>query len=116
MKTKKLTKKSVDGWEYVGAIGVDAGIMYLGDPCYILQDRNETPNYEEFISDKVMEDVNKKGAGIYKNFVGAVCSTGFGDGSYDVFIKKYKAGKWGTRVAEMKVVFIGEDEKGEWEN
>lgn len=105
-----MKKKTIDGWEYVGTLGVDAGIMYLGDPCYILQDENQVPDYNELINDKCMKTVDKKGAGVYGNGTGVICSTGFGDGSYGVFIKKYK-----NRVAEMKVVFISEDEKGEWD-
>ncbi len=46
MSTSKLSKHhpadkadrtgSGNGWEKVGVVGVDAGLLWLGDPCYIL--------------------------------------------------------------------------------
>ena len=98
-------------WEFAGTIGVDAGICWIGDPCYI-HDAEYWPKewgktWEDFcetLSDKegdkyptaVQFNYDNGGAGL-----GICVSTGYGDGAYSVFTKK-KDG----RIAEVKVVFI----------
>ena len=37
-KLEKLTPK------VIGTIGVDAGIVWIGDPCYIMHKEEETPS------------------------------------------------------------------------
>lgn len=99
----RLKKNVRTDWQIVGTVGVDAGLMYLGDPCYLGD--NEF-NYSEFIDDPIFKKVYSKGAANYNGHTGVVCTTGYGDGSYNVFVKKY-----GNRVAEMKIVFIEEGEE-----
>lgn len=97
------------GWQCVGAIHVDAGLMYLGDPCYVLGDdaSSKVESWDAFCEDPVLKKMDEGGLGaaIWQNGTGAICSTGYGDGTYEVFIKKYD-----NRVAEMKIVFIDEEE------
>ena len=51
-------------------------------------------------------------AGVLVNDIGAemgvVCSSGFGDGGYPVYVKRHDFGKWGKRVVEMKIEFVNE--------
>ncbi len=98
-------------WEQVGVIGVDAGLCWLGDPCYIMgEDASEKPakTWSEFC-DKLWEkeenpDVHGAVQWNYKMGhagLGVTVSTGWGDGLYPVYIRRNKEG----RIAEVKVVF-----------
>lgn len=86
-------------WKRVGTIGVDSGQMMLVDPCYAL---NVGVDYKDLL-DAYGDDFN---VDTIEFCNGIVSSTGFGDGSYDVFIKTVEEPVWGHRVAEMKIVFI----------
>ena len=93
-------------WKRVGTIGVDSGQMMLVDPCYVLRDsRRENEKGADYndLLDAYGDDYSRDTLE-FSN--GIVSSTGFGDGSYDVFIKTSDEGDWGNRVAEMKIVFI----------
>ena len=94
-------KKS--NWKRVGTIGVDSGQMMLVDPCYVLNDSRHDDvgaDYKDLLD--AYEDDYSRETLEFSN--GIVSSTGFGDGSYDVFIKTSDEGDWGVRVAEMKIV------------
>lgn len=42
-----------DGWEEIGNCDVDAGIIYLGDPCYILprkEDKDKGLDYDKLLT------------------------------------------------------------------
>lgn len=108
----------------IGHIGVDSGQMMLTDPCYIesswdsndeefavdASDR-ETPEHSNFsYAGACNTTLAKPSAGILDSGMGAVCSSGFGDGSYPVYVEYSDEGAWGTRVKSMTIVFIGEDE------
>ena len=115
-------------WHYLGNVGVDSGTMMLSDPSYV-------SSYEKVSDDAFMEALTKPDpkinpyssvgtlhqtlgenqfGGVLVNDIGAemgaVCSTGFGDGVYPVFIKTADCGDWGTRVVEMKIVFVEPEE------
>lgn len=113
-------------WIRVGMIGVDAGLCWIGDPCYIIQCNEATDKYPEDLGkswsgndsfcDKLWEKEKESGQPAAQfNYdlghagLGVCVQTGYGDGGYDVFIKKNKEG----RVMEAKVVFIQEDEEEE---
>ena len=95
-------------WEQVGEIGVDAGLCWIGDPCYCVTpdaDSHPAPTWGEFC-DK-LGALEKNGAAQW-DFplghagLGVSVSTGYGDGCYPVYVRRAKDG----RVAEVKVVFI----------
>lgn len=100
---KKLVK--------VGKIGVDAGLCWIGDPCYLLQGSRPKSigNDWDGFCDTLPED-----APIMKSYdydighegLGCVVSTGYGDGVYDVIAEVIEDPKWGTRIKSVKVVFI----------
>lgn len=97
-------------WERVGVVGVDAGLVLVGDPCYF-----STPDATEHLAetwdkfcDLIFKDskFNKDGHKQlnYKSGhpgVGVVVSSGYGDGTYPVFIKKNAEG----RVVRLMVKF-----------
>lgn len=104
-------------WEKVGVIGVDAGLCWIGDPCYIIaKEPSELPAElrkwdafcDAFYGDSMSGpparqfEFNKGNPGI-----GVAVSTGDGDGCYPVEVRKTKSG----RVAEVRVVFIAEGEE-----
>ncbi|MDD4888407.1 MAG: DUF4241 domain-containing protein [Phycisphaerae bacterium] len=93
-------------WKQVGTISVDAGLCWVGDPCYcITPDCDEHPaqTWSEFcnaISDHE-QDAKQWNFKLGTPGLGVSVSTGYGDGSYPVFIRRNRDG----RVAEVKVVF-----------
>lgn len=69
----------------IGMLSVDAGLMMLGDPCYVIGREIGKLDWREFLSryadnhnDQVMQI--EKGTAI-------MFQTGYGDGSYPVFAK-----------------------------
>jgi hypothetical protein len=106
-------KTNVNTRKYIGEIGVDAGLCWIGDPCYILH--REVPpkaigrNWDEFC-DILREDEQYPTC---KQFIydlghaglGMVVSTGYGDGVYPVYAEFNSEG----RIARVSVVFIGQD-------
>jgi len=100
MKTKNKTD-----WERVGMIGVDAGLCWVGDPCYCVTpdaDNHPAKTWKEFC--KKMGNKETKQWNYRKGHPGLGVSvhTGYGDGVYAVFVKKQSDG----RIKELKVVFI----------
>jgi hypothetical protein len=88
-------------WEKVGEIGVDAGLCWIGDPCYILHKKpTEVPSnlgkdWSEFCrllgedyptAKQFNYDLGHPGLGV-------AVSTGYGDGTYPVYIKKNEEGR-----------------------
>ena len=95
------------GWVKVGQIGVDAGLCWLGDPCYILQ--GDRPKDVGKDWDAFCERLFKNGSHDFHQFnydaghagLGVCVSTGYGDGVYDVEVKKQDG-----RVKEVRVKFF----------
>ena len=110
-------------WTLVGHFGVDAGLCWIGDPCYIMhttttKDGKEVPaplpatlgkDWGEFC-DKlnydgpVMQSFNYE---LGHEGLGCLVSTGYGDGSYPVYALVLDEGDWGKRVAALFVDFFG---------
>ena len=103
------------GWQKVGTIGVDAGICWIGDPCYILHKTEDERQdmatelgltWDQFC-DKLRENVTQFNFPVGHPWLGVVVSTGYGDGTYPVFVRYNGDGQ----IMEAKVVFSGEDEE-----
>jgi hypothetical protein len=85
-------------WETVGKMGVDAGLCWIGDPCYCV-----TPDAEGHPAQTWGEFCDIIGSDDVHEFKTGVCvSTGYGDGVYPVQIRRDDNG----RVAEVRVKFI----------
>ena len=104
-----------DSWEYIGTIGVDSGQMMLADPCYVKDFADDNSDAEGVM--KLMEAMKDgsdnsfsyigacsqsntpQQAGVLVNDIGAemgvVCSSGFGDGGYPVYVKRHDFVVWG---------------------
>jgi len=106
-------------WEKVGVIGVDAGLCWIGDPCYIIRDSDDARpsdigdtwhGFCERLHDR------ERGSAAQWNYdaghagLGVTVGTGYGDGEYAVYVKRK-----GGRVMAVMVDFEGatEDEAGE---
>lgn len=94
-------------WQKVGSIGVDAGLCWIGDPCYcVVPDSTEHPaeTWVEFC-DKLEE--NEKDGVLQWNYkqghpgLGVSIGQFGGDGEYPVYVKRAPNGL----IIEAKVVF-----------
>jgi hypothetical protein len=101
----------VKDWKLAGTVGVDAGLLWLGDPCYCVTpdcDSHPAKTWTEFCEHlgKIEKDgVAQWGFVPGGDGLGVSVSTGYGDGEYPVYVKRTRGG----RVAEVRVVFIGDE-------
>ena len=107
-------------WVEVGKIGVDAGMCWLGDPCYFVKDsrrdewgmKDDRPDYiKDYMKflDKLYK-LEKRGVAVWPftkghDGFGVTVSSGGSDGLYPVYVKRSKEGL----VGEVRIVFIPED-------
>lgn len=94
-------------WEKVGVIGVDAGLCWIGDPCYVVSKdaSNVFETWDEFCSQLFKNEISGVKQWNYAMGhagLGVSVSTGYGDGEYPVYVKRNTEG----RITEAKVVFI----------
>ena len=96
MKTKKI-----------GQIGVDAGMVMIGDPCYHLhaEERYRSPKFGTSwngfcasLGDGLSSQIGK--------LLAVVVQAGFGDGLYDVYADIEDYGDLGERIKAVHVIFI----------
>tara|TARA_B100000676_G_scaffold281493_1_gene306599 strand:- start:922 stop:1200 length:279 start_codon:yes stop_codon:yes gene_type:complete len=89
-----------DEWEMIGFCPVDSGQIMLVDPCYVLADNNtKDEKLNQFYRDICEVTLSSEQAGPWE--LGCATSTGWGDGSYPVYVKRE-----GGRVAEVRIVFM----------
>lgn len=102
-------------WAKVGRIGIDVGLLWLGDPCYIFDSKRPADlgkDWDDFC--ERMFARRKNGVSQWNHgtaddgFLGLSVDTGLGDGFYDVFVKRVHT-QFGARIAEVKVVFMAEE-------
>ena len=97
----------------IGEISIDSGLVWIGDPCYILhKNQDEQPQdigrtWEEFCQ-KLKGMNHAKQFEHFKGFsgLGVVASTGLGDGVYDVMAEIVDDPTWGHRVKSLSVKFF----------
>ncbi len=157
-KYDQLPILGLDEWVQVGEVGVDAGMVWIGDPCYILslphlnpKEKKEKDSFPDMYEPKELpkelgdswvefcDKMNESGRAYpvgskeYDSFLrkqikkgqqtgqeavqfnydmghpglGVCMSSGYGDGSYPVFVKRNLEG----RITEAKIVFIEEEEE-----
>lgn len=83
--------------EQIGTIGVDAGLCWVGDPCYCV-----TPDADNHPAQTWDEFCEKTKEGDHWIFEAGICvTTAYGDGEYPVFIERNQAG----RITKLLVVF-----------
>ena len=92
----------------IGHIGVDAGLCWIGDPCYVVA-KDSSDVFENW-GDFCRQLFKLRGENNYASFsyklghegLGVAVDTGYGDGSYPVYATFNKEG----RVAKVEVKFI----------
>jgi hypothetical protein len=108
----KKPKKKIT-WEEVGEIAVDAGLCWIGDPCYcVTPDASNHPakTWSEFcdlIKNNRTNNVtkfnfSKRDCPYTIDGLGICVQSGYGDGRYPVFVKRTKDGL----LKEVRVKFI----------
>lgn len=105
-------------WTLVGHIGVDAGLCWIGDPCYILhKNPAELPeslgeDWSGFCEELGEEYPTAKSFNYTKGYegLGVVVSTGLGDGFYPVYAKIENLDRLGKSVTAIYVDFLGDQE------
>jgi len=116
-----MNKKSdyfYEGFELVGRVCVDSGQLMIIDPCY-LQDWKHgdyncdsdiegtaSNNYEE----ACFKTLSEEKCGGVMGGLGFVFSSGYGDGTYDVYVRYFK-----NLISEVRIVLIDEDIEDEEE-
>ena len=105
--------------KHVGNISVDAGLCWLGDPCYFIQSLNLPQEITDWVSFVEAIGTSRPTAHAFKHTSGVeglgVCvSTGVGDGLYPVYANIEEVPGWGERVTSVRIEFIeGEDDDDE---
>lgn len=115
---------NLDNAELIGDIGVDSGQIMICDPCYVSQFDSKDGDFDFGASDRdkplntafsyagaCETTLAKSQAGVIGNGLGAVTSSGFGDGRYPVYVEFSDQGDWGRRVKSMTIVFIDDSEQ-----
>ena len=99
-------------WEQVAEIGVDAGLVWVGDPCYTMTPDTPhavAPNWDEFVP-QVFQRMSNRVARFTKEDdwgdIGVVVESGIGDGVYPVLVRRDERS---GRIAEVRVVFLPEN-------
>jgi len=106
----------------IGMIGVDAGLVWIGDPCYVLHSKTLPKaigkswfEFCEGLSEKfpTMKSFNYD---LGHEGLGVCVSSGRGDGTYPVYALVGEEGDWGKRIKKVWINFIDDEEKGPTED
>jgi hypothetical protein len=110
----------VNDFVYVGSVWVDAGVVWVGDPCYsITGDSEYAPKTWSEFCDQAFDPAAKVAEGVcaplkhgkdgnYEGGLGLEIRAGFGDGAYPVYVKYSDEGDWGMRVSAVVIDFLGQ--------
>jgi hypothetical protein len=100
------------GWQFIGRCAVDSGQIMLIDPCYVITDEKDTPeyqashkvNYGEILEAWEFDTKPKKTH--FEFHMGMIVESGWGDGYYPVYAKFD-----GSRLVAVKIDFDEEDDE-----
>jgi len=129
MSKQKQDDRVLNGRHYVGEVGVDSGLVFVGDPCYIKHDDrltdeskwNQFCDYhhkddgrpKELVATRTLPN-GKEATDINGNVIqyniGCIISDFGGDGGYDCFVT-YNNGL----VTKMEVVFHDSNDEEDWD-
>lgn len=92
----------------IGSVGVDAGILWIGDPFYIMGDEasNRVTDWKQFCAAtfyKQNEIKNTHGVSAPLGpGTGFVVPTAYGDGVYDVFVEYDRNGNAKKLIVDLQ--------------
>lgn len=101
----------------VGVVGVDAGMVMVGDPCYLdkftdheyddkkVEDQKRSGKFEYSYSGACAATLSDDSAGQLGAFSAVAVSSGYGDGVYPVFATYNDD----DRVVKLEVIFDGDE-------
>jgi hypothetical protein len=95
------------GWQVIGRVAVDSGHIVITDPCNAAEAARAWDAYAENPVGEPPAVQSPPGPDGNVNQLAVFAGTGFGDGYFEV-----EARYAGDRIAELRMVFIGEDEAG----
>jgi hypothetical protein len=97
-------------WRKIGEVGVDAGLLMIGDPCYFIGEEATAkvayPTWDRFLDKQellVSEGVTQMNYVMGHAGLGVVASTRYGDGVYPVYGLYMKEGKDNRPLAMLVV-------------
>jgi len=107
-----------DGFKLVGRVCVDSGQLMIIDPCYLRDwkhgDYNCDSNVEGTASNNYEEacfkTLSEEKCGDVLGGLGFVFSSGYGDGTYNVYVRYFK-----NLIGEVRIVLINDDIENEEE-
>jgi hypothetical protein len=115
----------MSGWEKVGEIGVDAGCVMVGDPCYT-QGRDAShaaESWKDFLTQTWPEvfgpnakpdaQMGSVSPALGDEILGIVVESGWGDGVYPVYVRHDPRS---GRVSAVKVEFMEDDDDDDEED
>ena len=98
----------------IGCIGVDAGLCWIGDPCYVLpHDADDNPGHDwSAFCDQLKGQYQSFNYKHGREGIGICVSTGWGDGLYDVYadILESKDLADDGRIMSVTIEFIRPDD------
>ena len=83
-------------WVEIGEVWVDAGVIWIGDPCYVITEDAKYPpkTWSEFCNMSSEAGLFSRGyAETLGTGLGIELLTAYGDGTYPVFVQKNEDGR-----------------------
>lgn len=109
-----MTNEITTELELLGHCSVDSGQILIGDPCYLSDFADDSDQVWD-LSNKFGEysyqgasatTLSSEGGGTLGESLAIVVSSGYGDGSYPVYVTRDENG----RIATATIVFISDEE------
>lgn len=94
---RESRNRTTSEWEFVGYAGVDAGMVVIADPGYLIGEPIEAyRDWGKFVAEHVPH-INEEGFSNVmvgdKHIGGVVMQSGRGDGCYDIYVQRNSDGQ-----------------------
>jgi hypothetical protein len=98
-----MSKKD-DGFVKVGQIGVDSGMLWVGDPCYVIHAEEKKAlgkDWDAFVTHYYAEE---SGGTLSLERLGVALNTNQGDGLYDVLLRRTLSEDETKDVIDIRII------------
>lgn len=97
----------------IGHVGVDAGLIMIGDPCYVTQKNHPASMDWDKFCDLLQKEREKADGPMSWSIpydqghegLGIIVESGIGDGSYPVYATVEECGDFGKRITSVRIDF-----------